>query len=141
MTLLCFCGFCGLQKNEPKHPNIMKTRKYKTLKSLLKQVDKNYGLNYNSFHCGMFHHKTAGLVKFKLPDDQLTLGYLILTKTVWERNASTRVSLLERYSGYPHGILDRLRFRTNGKIEAEYVAGQYYPGEIRCVQGIFRNNG
>lgn len=114
----------------------MATRKYKTLKGLLSQ---NGGqLGYNDFHRNQFYHKTAGWQNFSLPEEEKEKGYIMLASAIYTDGKKMSYRL-RNYNGRAAGILNRIFFERNGK-RATYCAGQDYPGEIRFIQKLFRDN-
>lgn len=106
----------------------MKTKRYKTLKGLMKALgtrqltvlDVNRGQGWFPTE-----EKTC---KFDLPESVLAEFYLGCAMVVWRKPKDWQVRRL-RYCN--DGIMRRLWF--NGK-RYEYCAGQDYPGEIRFIQ-------
>ena len=118
----------------------MAKRHYKTLKGLLSQT--LYGqINFVDFHWNKFYHKKNGWMQFSLTDEEKEKGYTMMAATLWSRSAATKVPLLKNYHGNPHEILQSVIIKHSKKygIYATFTAGQDYPRELSCVQGIFRN--
>lgn len=116
----------------------MKAKHYKTLKGFLSQT--LYGqINYIDFHKGIFYHKKLGWIRFCLKGEEVKRAYRLMASAVY--SSGSKVDRLMCYHGENHGILKgiTLSLSKNCGLRASYCAGQYYPNEIRTIQGIFRN--
>lgn len=115
----------------------MKTRNYKTLRGMMKQVF-NHQINFNDFKRSQFYHKTLGWVMFRLPEGEVSKAYEMFASAVYS-NGTANAYKLRQYHGRDYGILQRLTIicKSYG-LKGDYCAGQDYPSEIRTIQKIIR---
>lgn len=106
----------------------MKTKKYKTLKGLMKATGKREWTALDMARGEAWFNSENKTCRFSLPVEVVEAFWEGLAKVVW-RHPSERQIRLIRY--YTDGIMRRLWW--NGRYY-EYCAGQDYPGEIRFIQ-------
>lgn len=105
----------------------MMTVKYKTLRGLMRALDKRvFTANDMSRGEGYFP-KRRRTCRFQIPDDVEEAFWRGLAEVVWKKPTPTQVYKLRMYRA---GIMNRLWY--NGRYY-EYCAGQDYPGEIRFI--------
>lgn len=106
----------------------MKTKRYKTLKGLMKALN-THQLSVLDMNRGQaWFPSEEKTCKFELPEDVLHEFYSGCAKVVWRNPKDWQIQRLRHYNA---GIMRRLWF--NGE-RYEYCAGQDYPGEIRFIQ-------
>lgn len=119
----------------------MKTRKYKTIKGLLKQC---YGheLDFNNFTSRTFYHdKSSRWCKFGLPDEEIELAVRLFADVLYGRVTINQLNNILHYHGPSYGILTRLTIQKKSydkEVRGTYCAGQDYPAEIKTIQKILR---
>lgn len=106
----------------------MKTKRYKTLKGLMKALNTSQ-LSVLDMNRGQaWFRSEEKTCKFELPEKVREEFYMGCAKVVWRNPKDWQAQRLQHYNA---GIMGRLWF--NGK-RYEYCAGQDYPGEIRFIQ-------
>lgn len=106
----------------------MKTKKYKTLKGLMKALDKRVLTLRDMNRGAAWFPNERRTCRFELPDEIKQAFYEGIAKVIWTRPKTWQIS---RLANITFGLTERLWW--NGK-RFEYCAGQDYPGEIRFIQ-------
>lgn len=106
----------------------MKTKKYKTLKGLMKALD-NHVFTLRDMNRGeAWFPNERKTCRFELPEEVKRAFYEGIAKVIWARPKDWQISRLA-YATF--GLTDRLWWNGN---RFEYCAGQDYPSEIRFIQ-------
>lgn len=106
----------------------MKTKKYKTLKGLMKALN-NHVLTLRDINRGeAWFPNERKTCRFELPEEVKRAFYEGIAKVIWARPKDWQISRLA-YATF--GLTDRLWWNGN---RFEYCAGQDYPSEIRFIQ-------
>lgn len=109
----------------------MKTKKYKTLKGLMKALRTRQWTVLDMNRGEAWFPSEGKTCKFELPATVVEDFYLGCAKKIWVRPKSWQVGCLKYVT---QGIFRRLWYDEDGSYT--YCAGQDYPSEIRCMQNI-----
>ena len=106
----------------------MKTKKYKTLKGLMKATNHRTWSARDMARGEAWFPSENKTCAFELPSEVVDAFWEGLAKVVWKHPTARQIRMIRYYQA---GIMDRLWW--NGRYY-EYCAGQDYPGEIRFIQ-------
>lgn len=110
----------------------MKTKKYKTLKGLMKALNRQVWTVLD-MNCGTaWFPNEEKTCKFELPDEVMDEFYRGCCQVIYRHPKEWQIRQISYVNA---GIFRRLWW--NGR-RYEYCAGQDYPSEIRCIQGLIR---
>lgn len=106
----------------------MKTKKYKTLKGLMKALNKHVLTLRDMNRGAAWFPNERKTCRFELPDEVKRGFYEGIAKVIWTRPKAWQIS---RLADITFGLTERLWWNGN---RFEYCAGQDYPSEIRFIQ-------
>lgn len=117
----------------------MRTRKYKTIRGLMRQ--KYYGfLSVSDVICGSYYHKHGWHQPFILTDEVLREFTDGICSTLNMKDKDFVFDNIRLGRVENCGILKRIgvEYLRNGKLYYTYTAGQDYPSEARFVRKLLR---
>lgn len=107
-----------------------KTLTYKTIKGLVKALDKDV-LTLADMLSERAYHPKHGWINFKLAESARAEFFKGITSVIWAKPTPERVERVA--SAIPCGLYGRLWYDVRYD-KYEYCAGQDYTGEIRYIQ-------
>lgn len=106
---------------------------YKSLKELINQT-KSKQFTLNNFFNNRIYHKEKGHIIISLSGElKKEIGYLFLNFLGIDKKKYQLIYYILAFDNIDcYGIFDRLII--NKKLQVEYIAGQDYPSELRCIK-------
>jgi len=112
----------------------MKTRHYKTLRGLLRAMESQQ-INLNQMRQKRIYHKSLGWINIIIEESVEREFYEGICGVVWSQVNEERIFYVSTAPYY--GIFDRLCYDIRYN-KYEYIAGQDYRSEIRCIQRLLK---
>ena len=113
----------------------MVTRKYKTLKGLIR-ANKLRGLKlYDFLNREVYNNNSNKWIKFDLSDDALDEACKLFASVIVSKKNIKRYSeIIKYYNGRLYGIYNRLEILCKRELRGDYTAGQDYDSEMRLFR-------
>ena len=115
-------------------------RRYKTLNGLLNAIS-NKTFTFNMYLSKRASFVGRGFDSFALSDELNDEICNIFASSVYERGAKSKVNKFKNYRGKSYGIFDGLIIQklSNGKLHAQFYAGQDYIEAIKTIKQILNS--